>query len=154
MPAFDKAFAAAKEDFVEYKGKRLFQFDRFPLSGVPKFCMHFESASAAWRQGVRLKCDGTFHVNGQNIPGKGGFVLWQDTAPPTVEIEAVGNVTEVLLYNVWDMGDGTIHSWHNGAAMVVEELPNGRRYRCNDGEPDDDFDDLIFRIERLLPAQK
>jgi hypothetical protein len=33
--------------------------------------------------------------------------------------------------------------------MIVEALPNGRRYRCNDGFADDDFDDLIFRLERV-----
>jgi hypothetical protein len=31
--------------------------------------------------------------------------------------------------------------------MYVEEIPNGRKYYCNDGEPDDDFDDLIFTLE-------
>jgi hypothetical protein len=36
--------------------------------------------------------------------------------------------------------------------MIIEQLPNdGRRYHCNDGEPDEDFDDLVFRIERVEP---
>lgn len=50
------------------------------------------------------------------------------------------------VWNVWDIGDGAVESGY-GTAMIVEQLPNGRRYRCNDGHPDDDFDDLIFRIE-------
>jgi hypothetical protein len=33
--------------------------------------------------------------------------------------------------------------------MIVQEIAEGRRYRCNDGYPDDDFDGLIFRIERI-----
>jgi hypothetical protein len=149
MPAFDKMFAATKEEFIEYEGKRLFQADRMPLNGAVALRVHLEAANSEWRQGIRLKCEGRFRVNGQTIPGKGGFVLWHDTAPPTVEVEVLGNVAEILVYNVWDVGDGTIHSWHNGAAMIVEELPDGRRYRCNDGEPDDDFDDLVFRVERV-----
>ena len=48
--------------------------------------------------------------------------------------------------NVWDTGDGTIQIWHNGAAMIVERAGNARRYRCNDGNPNADFDDLIFRV--------
>jgi len=33
--------------------------------------------------------------------------------------------------------------------MLVEEVPNGYRYRCNDIQSDDDYDDVIFRIERI-----
>jgi len=31
--------------------------------------------------------------------------------------------------------------------MIVEEIPSGRRYKCNDGRADDDFDEIVFRIE-------
>jgi len=31
--------------------------------------------------------------------------------------------------------------------MIGEKLSNGFRYRCNEGRDDDDYDDLIFRIE-------
>jgi hypothetical protein len=33
--------------------------------------------------------------------------------------------------------------------MIVEEIENGRRYRCNDGVPDDDFDDIVFTVQRV-----
>ncbi len=147
MPAFDKEFAAAQGKPVAYQGKNLLRLDRLPTAGVMKLRLVFESVNAKWRQGVRLKCAGTFRINGQNIPGTGGFVLWRDTAPDSVDVELIDGAPTVTVYNVWDTGDGTIHSWHNGAAMIVEELSDGRRYRCNDGEPDDDFDDLIFRLE-------
>jgi hypothetical protein len=64
-------------------------------------------------------------------------------------LEVIGKVSTIEVKNVWDVGDGVIHSWHNGAAMIVEPLPNGRRYRCNDGLADDDFDDIVFHLERL-----
>jgi hypothetical protein len=54
---------------------------------------------------------------------------------------------ECQVKNVWDTGDGVMDSWHNGGAMVVEEIASGRRYKCNDGRPDDDFNDIVFRIE-------
>lgn len=42
--------------------------------------------------------------------------------------------------------------WHaglcNGAAMYSEDIPNGKRYHCNDGVEDDDFDDIIFTVTR------
>ncbi len=94
-----------------------------------------------------LRTDGLLEIGGQKI--EKGAVLWQDTAPQEVEIRIVGDATKLEVNNAWDVGDGTIQSWHNGAAMIVEDLPRGRRYRCNDGHPDEDFDDLIFRIERL-----
>lgn len=36
--------------------------------------------------------------------------------------------------------------WHNGAAMIKETDGNRTIYRCNDGNPDDNFDDIIFKI--------
>ena len=36
----------------------------------------------------------------------------------------------------------------NGAAMYSEYIPNGKRYHCNDGVEDDDFDDIIFTVTR------
>jgi hypothetical protein len=32
--------------------------------------------------------------------------------------------------------------------MIVEEIENGRRYYCNDGHPDEDFDDIIFELTK------
>lgn len=37
----------------------------------------------------------------------------------------------------------------NGAAMYSEDLPDGKRYFCNDGNEDDDFDDIIFTVRRI-----
>ena len=33
-----------------------------------------------------------------------------------------------------------------GAAMFTENIDHGKRYYCNDGNPDEDFDDIIFTI--------
>jgi len=52
--------------------------------------------------------------------------------------------------NVWDTGNGVIQSWYNGSAMVVEEIENGKRYRCNDGHPDNNFDDIVFSIKKII----
>jgi len=35
--------------------------------------------------------------------------------------------------------------------MIVEKIEGGRRYRCNDGFPDEDFDDIIFTVRKLKP---
>ncbi len=34
--------------------------------------------------------------------------------------------------------------------MIVEEIENGKRYKCNDGHPDDaDFDNIVFTVQRI-----
>lgn len=56
---------------------------------------------------------------------------------------------DLCIRNGWDTGDGVVRSGGGGAAMIVDEMSVRHRYRCNGGYPDDDFDDLVFRIERL-----
>ena len=80
----------------------------------------------------------------------------QDVCPQIVELTVRTRDCKLLMNNVWEKppepwaeGITYIGKRMSGAAMMVEELPNGRRYRCNDGRPDDDFDDIVFRIERV-----
>lgn len=38
-----------------------------------------------------------------------------------------------------------------GAAMYMEEIEGGRGSFCNDGDPNEDFDDIIFTVRRKGP---
>jgi hypothetical protein len=105
----------------------------------------FESQNAEHEQGVRLACDGGVTVN--NATGK-GVRLWYDHAPRVVEFVCHTADGFLSLYNIWDQGRGPQSQLHT-SGMLVEELPNGRRYRCNDFGFDTDFDKLVFRIERI-----
>jgi hypothetical protein len=147
MPSFQEMFEKSAGKPILYNGKTLVMLDDFPTEGSKNLRLFFEACNAEWRQGVALRFEGKFKVNGQVI--RRGVVLWQDTAPQTVELKVIGKSSTIEVKNVWDVGDGVIHSWHNGAAMIVEPVPNGRRYRCNDGLADDDFDDIVFRLERV-----
>lgn len=53
----------------------------------------------------------------------------------------------LIVYNAWQVEDGTKHFWHNGGAIFVEERNGVKIYNCNDGYPDEDFNDLIFKLE-------
>jgi hypothetical protein len=147
MPSYEEMFKKSAGKPIAYEGKMLAMMDDCPMEGAKTLRLVFEGCNAEWRQGVVLRFEGKFRVNGQII--RRAIVLWQDTAPPTVDLEVIGKASTIEVKNVWDVGDGVIHSWHNGAAMIVEPLPNGRRYRCNDGLADDDFDDIVFRLERV-----
>ena len=145
MPSFQDLFVKSKGQPVTYDGRTIQMVDRLSMADGQTLKVTFEGVDSDWRQGVGLDTDGSFEVNNQII--KKSIVLWQDTAPREILLKVHTSKGECRVKNVWDVGDGVIHSWHNGAAMVVEELPNGKRYRCNDGRADDDFDDLLFSIE-------
>lgn len=145
MPEFQKLFEISKGKPIEYEGRILQLVDYFDVSDDQQIKVIFESVKADWRQGIALTVDGAFIVNNQTI--KNGIVLWHHTAPPVVSVQIKSKTGKCTAKNVWDTGDGTMHSWHNGAAMIVENTERGRRYLCNDGRADADFDDLVFRIE-------
>ncbi len=151
MPSFSKYFIESKAKPVSYKGQVIHLADFWDVNDGQKLRVVFESANSDWRQGVYLSADVNFVIDGEVIPR--ATVLWYDTAPREVVIDIKARtrrkqrLDNCLVKNVWDRGDGFMDSGHNGAAMIVESLHNGRRYRCNDGFPDEDFDDVVFRVE-------
>jgi hypothetical protein len=147
MPSFQEMFMETKGRPINYQGNTLIMVDHFPILGCRNIRLVFESCDSRWRQGVALDLDGDFYVNDRQISKK--VVIWQDTASEVVEISITTEADSIAVKNVWDTGNGVIESWHNGAAMITEDIPDGRRYRCNDGIPDDDFDDIVFRLERI-----
>lgn len=147
MPQFDTMFLQSQGQPIQYKERTLHRADRIPIPDGSVFYVLIEQTASRWRQGIDIVTKGSFEVNGD--VAKKGFYLWADTAPNAPErIPIVVHTSDglVRVNNVWMDVRGTIEAWHNGAAMWVEELPNGRRYHCNDGDPDDDFDDIIFSI--------
>ncbi len=144
MPAFGSLFIQSKGQPIEYNGRTIHLSDRVPIGSSASIRLTFESVASDWRQGVFLTTDGWFEVDGLKINKK--TVLWQDTAPKEVVVSVTSKKGVLWVKNVWDTGNGVMDSGHNGAAMIVEEDGACRRYLCNDGRPDDDFDDLVFRI--------
>jgi hypothetical protein len=114
-----------------------------------KVCLVFKDRRGKWQAGASKRNEGQFVIDGKVGSGRDGIVFWQSKDWDTVEFEIVGDGSVLEVRNAWDCGNGVVESWHNGAAMIVEELPNGRRYRCNDGFADEDFDDIVFRLERI-----
>ena len=118
--------------------------EAYPIQDGERIKLTFEGMNSSWRQGVWLKSDKHLVVNQQECPS---VQLWQDTVPNQVLIECRTQDGCLHLYNIWDKGNGReSQSWTSG--MLIEEIPNGRRYRCSDIGFDTNFDKLIFRIER------
>ena len=103
-----------------------------------------ESTNATMRQGVFLKCDRGVEIEGAC---HASVSLWADTAPGTVVFICRSSDTKLSVYNIWEDG-GRRSSQAHSSGMRVEELPSGRRYRCNDIGFETAFDRIVFRIER------
>ena len=106
--------------------------------------IEFISTDSDWKQGIVLQTKGKLIVNGKSLANK--IVLWEHTAPKQIELTVKTNDKTLFVYNVWDIGDGIIQYGHNGGALFIEQTNQTTIYHCNDGYPDDDFDDLVFKV--------
>lgn len=160
MPSFETLFEESKGKPIIYKGRELHLAHYLPVDQRDSIRVTRESTSSELRQGIGLAVDGVFEVAGKHVNTE--LVLWEDSAPADLNIRILlrsGRQRRsrrrpapglLRVTNVWDTGIGVAQAWHNGAAMIVEELSSGAyRYRCNDAHPDEDFDDIVFRIERI-----
>lgn len=146
--SFQDLFITSKGQPITYKGKVLQMIDRVNLSsGRVGIKVSFLQTNSKWKQGIVLQTKGKFEVNGKIV--KSNIVLWEHTAPPEIGLFVMSDEAVLIVYNSWQTEDGTIHYWHNGAAMRIDEKEQTRIYNCNDGNADEDFDDLIFQIEFL-----
>ncbi len=167
MPDFDQLFMNTDEIFINYNEMIFYRIDKFPVSHSDTLICKIESSNSTRRQGLCIDITGYCEFEGEICKvGKGVRMLfWDDTAPKRIELKVITKKDFVIVYNIWErtsyylVGSSTgepiqkesksIDYGHNGAAMIVEEIENGRRYRCNDGYPDEDFDDIIFTVQRL-----
>ena len=106
--------------------------------------MTFESAASEWRQGVWLRTDRGVVINEIDCPSA---TVWMDNSPGEVLIMCHSTDGFLHVYNIWDRGRGRESQLHT-SGMKIEEIANGRRYRCNTFGFDKPFNDVIFRIER------
>jgi hypothetical protein len=121
-------------------------WDVLPVRDGEELRLIFESKNSEWEQGIWLMCDKGLTVEGQT--GKSAY-LWYDHSPREgVVIKCHTQDGFLSIYNIWDRGKGPESQKHS-SGMLVEDLPNGRRYRCNDIGFGTEFDKLVFRIEWL-----
>lgn len=170
MPSFESMFIRSRGQPIEHNGKQLVLADFFPLQHCRTLRLAIESSNGDSRQGVGMRFlhrdktgkwkkgataskPGEFIIGGESYSGKQGVRLWREQLSEPVVIGIMGTPEWLEVHNLWESvcytGVKYVDYGHYGAAMIVDHTPCGRRYRCNDWEPDDDFDDIIFSIERL-----
>lgn len=148
VTSFQRLFEQARRPWIEWNGHVLQALDRFPVLGARRLELTRVSTAGRWRQGASIRAETAARLRVNGVVAE-HMTFWEDTAPSKVLIEVEGHPDTLCVYNKWELYPGMVHEWLNGAAMIVEELPNGRLYRCNDGEADEDFDDIVFKLERL-----
>jgi hypothetical protein len=121
------------------------RWDILPVRDGEKLKLIFESKNSDWEQGARLATD--LGITGEGWAGK-GVRLWYNHSPHELTFTCHTQDGLLSVYNIWDRGKGPESQKHS-SGMLVEELPDGRRYRCNDIGFATEFDKLVFRIKRL-----
>ncbi len=147
MVVFQDEFEKTNGKPIHYKGKTIVMWDQMPLpEGEVRIRYRILSTNSEWRQGISLSTEGELEFGEGQIISKGWADIWEDHLDPEGDFICRSKNNLLDVKNVWDTGNGCVDSWYNGAAIWIEEIPNGRRYHCNDGHPDDDFDDIVFEL--------
>ena len=152
MPSFEKLFIESKAQPIQYKDETLYLADFISVEKEFKLFFTLVSTNSEWPQFVRVSV------------AKGGILRIYDKTAKTVvlsehelqdgiEITGTAKDKQVMVCNGWRLFDGLgnvlNHSCMNGAAMKKEIRGDTIRYYCNDGHPDDNFDDIVFEVTVL-----
>ncbi|HNA61581.1 MAG TPA: hypothetical protein PKW79_00690 [Rhabdochlamydiaceae bacterium] len=155
MPNFSELFEKANWEPIEYNGKTVILLDKFPVKNEDVLLTSIEKTNSDDRQGLSIDITGYCELEGEKVKtGKGVRLLfWEDTAPKQIHVKVFTKTDFVWVENIWEnishTGAKSVDYGRYGSAMIVEEIPNGRRYRCNDWHPDENFDDIVFTIQKI-----
>jgi hypothetical protein len=120
--------------------------------------LSIEKTSSERIRGLSVDIMGSCELNGRiwKKNKRTKMIFWEDDVDIDTKQTPLTIFTTsdfVGIQNIWawtsPLGTRTVDSSHNGAAMIIEEIENGRRYRCNDGYPDEDFDDIVFTVKKI-----
>ena len=149
MIYFSEMFRKSNGKPIQHKDKNIFLMDELPVAIKKEVKLKYTivSTNSEWRQGIAIRTDGKLIFDDvQQTKKKEWIGIWEDISLWDDVFTCYSKNGILDVKNIWDTGNGVIESWTNGAAMWYEEIPNGRRYHCNDGHFDDDFDDIVFEI--------
>lgn len=150
MPFFDSMFTEPRNPII-YKGNLVYPGEF--IDGPKKFKAKITviSTNSKYRQGISFYMfgmKGTITYRGETRK-RNGFSFWADEIDDELTLDI--DIKEGTLWfgNFCDnTGTGSRVSGFSGFAMMIEDIgENKKRYYCNDWEPDEDFDDLIFDVE-------
>lgn len=145
---FDELFLSSKGNPVIFNDEKIMRIDRLKTPREFEVSVILISTSSPYKQAIQIKTDGKMVSQGSKMISD-RFILWEEYLKNeySFNYNCKSNNQELLVWNSWDWGDNVTQSWLRGAAMKKEVITeNHFRYYCNDGEPDDDFDDIVFDV--------
>lgn len=150
MPFFADMFIEPGQP-IEYKGKKIYSADFIYGPKEFKAIVSMISTNSEYKQGLSFNMTGMkgkLTYDGHTLT-EGGYKFWEDKVPKEFTVDVKIEEGVLLINNFCDnTGTGSCVSGFSGFAMRIENIrENKKRYYCNDFEPNDDFDDLIFEIE-------
>lgn len=156
----DKAFGG--KSFFEFQGRTFYRWHYIRKLGDYTLRLKIISTNSPHGQGVAIcfsKFQGTLVINGQvlPIPKKrfGHYIVKDGDAPDnTFDLELHVESGCIFLGNASErkeIGTYTCGSFAN-AFWIEEFAKDSFRFHCNDHEPDDDFDDMIFEMTIISPT--
>jgi len=151
MPNFEQDFIKSKGAPIKYKEWEIVNVDRISVQKKFSAVLRLISTNSEWRQAIRVKVrNGKLFGNSQETKS---FIVWADDLKEhnsILHFEGVTKDLQFFVHNAWEQFDHRntpfLNYWMGNAAMILEVDGNTRRYRCNDGLSDDNFDDIIFEI--------
>lgn len=150
---FSDKFMETEGKSFEHKGRLVSLAGEIPVTDGERVFVKIESVGSPILQGLYVvgRPKGTVEHNGVRAEKGKLMVFWADTMPAAgVEILMVKGCTSLRVWGTSDRDHK--HKWgasQAGRAVIVETLEDGIRCYCNDCEPDDDFDDLVFSVRKL-----
>lgn len=171
MPELEYLFIEAKGRPVQYQGVEIKRIDRFPVKNGDTLICSIEEAvqKPEYLEGFCVDITGYCELDGEICKqGKGiRMIFWNGHTPQEFKLKIFTKLGHVIIYNICEIDTSYItndetgnpitkyskrlDSKYNGAAMIVEEIDGGRRYRCSDtsaAEKPFPFNDIIFTVKK------
>lgn len=142
---------------ILYNGKKVYRCYDVNKPGAYKLKFNFVSSNSIYNQAIALilyQFKGKVRINGvEQKLGKREFMkfhFFEKSEIKSFEVDVELKNGAINICNGTDL-DGDFRFTHTlvrGSCFHYEEISKNRfRFYCNDYEPDDDFDDLIFELE-------
>lgn len=130
-----------------YYGEKKIQLSlHISLDKPSKFRLSNFQIRSYWKQGIVVRAlDGSLKYDGIE---NSTFVFWQNNFGNNIDFEFINGV-KLIVFNVWDTGNGVMQSGHNGAGIFIEQTNEKIVLNCNDAYPDGSMTDLIFTLTKL-----
>ena len=154
---FSDRFMASKGAPITHGDKTLILMDEWPARLGEHFLVTIETTDSKYPQGVGV-CEGV-EIFGMR---EKLAVVWEyfslppeqrthrkSQLPFSFEVVCRNKKGYLRFYNMSEV-QGRQERHNRGSCMyAVDIAEGGRRYFCNDFDPDDDFNDLVFSIVRV-----